>query len=946
MVMSSHPPTELELPKSWTDFAAKPNEETARALADALKKMDADESRARLVMLIAEMLARRAAVERSKMTRLIESHLTDYKLGLGFLQATAAVRLVPPKPAPQPAPHDRLAESLDLLSPKPLEPQLARTPGGRDRLGLEGLDLATTGKVEVDLLALEKRTDEVSEWSSMSYLLEALDLVNSIYRRADSYSKVRRAELGDLVRGTTHEHLAEQMGFRTAMSQRPTEKGLVAQNELAVSYWRTNFRGTLQRFMEKVRSSWKPGDVLVNSPRVLQKLALVVRPEVLKDLEITPVVEGSGVCVLSGTEKHDTIRWDQILQELGAAPSAYALYELMDVHKAPPQIDYEVDAWADLAELISSSPFSRLQERAAGTSRLAPVCAMVEHVVLGLAAGLGPERHDPLTANALGSLSELLDIVVTNHDNPSVALRAVDLMMDEIGIVVAASRLFHPTDYEQIMRKVLLDRAPSLTTLVDEAIQIDSHLMTSGMDAIGTALSISLSARGHGQASRTTEGIDYFETNALLETMLDNLKKGGVVNARDDVMIAALNPSTPFEAPRIGTLLDDVKKRLQAAKGAHAPFALVLDTTIEVHPASSGGRSQLDVLLDGLKEFIAAGELQVFLCKSFQKYASFGTGKVAAADLTLLSTKKAFGSASAQYEAMLHDLDLDLARHDEGQLVVHMLTYGHKDELALVRSAAGNAQFIDDYCWPIDHTKKTLGSKYVDGVPLLLRSTPDRVDKLFEHLMVIDRRDSFSFLRTSFVAIDFTTDPRYGNHFVRINPGHEPKRSMVEYFYAIGHLTSGTLPGAKTLSDTPPASVSSLKMEDVNKHLEALAGITDDTDPQIALYRANIEASYLILALLSVRPKGSVWKRLTAFFAKPLGSVSIETQRHLARELLLLANSNASTADLAVLVRAAELLPAWLLEPIATEWKLDRLFGNAKLAHRLLTLVERAKKTG
>ncbi|MER5650308.1 hypothetical protein [Streptosporangium sp. NPDC002524] len=929
--------TPVALPKGWQAFVAKPDATTAGAVAKALEEDMSLTDALASMRLVAEALAKRSAGERSAMSRLVASRLSG-DVARGFLKATAAVRLAHSTletPKEQPVPQSgNVLHSLDLLPPKKLQEVPATTPHGRDRQKFEALDLAAAGKVTVDLVELERRTDDVRDASSVGHLLEALELVNSIGGKA-AYSKERRAELGPKVADTTQEHIVEQIGFRAAKTQRLDKGGLSTQNQLAATYWRTNFRDTLKDFLNKLRVSGKPGpsDLLVNSPRVLRKLGMMVGPEVLSGLKITPLSGTSGISVLSGTDKHTGVAWDVILEELGATPSAYQLYELMDMGKNPPPTDFTVDTRADLVELITCSPFSRLQEIARGKGGLAPVCAMVEHLVLGLTDELGPDRFDALTANALGSLSRLLDIVVENEENPSVAMRAVDLMMDEIGIVVATAKNYTWTDYRETMRQVLLERAPGIAPLVDKRIQLDSHLMSSGMDSLGTALWIALSSRGHDQVSRPTEEIDYFETGLLL----GKLKKGETAAPSEDVLIAALNPSTPFDAPSAAKLVVDVLKGLETHKKGDAPFALILDTTIEVTPKSPGDQTQLDVVLSGLKDAVADGRLEVFLCKSFQKYASFGTGKVAAGDLTMLSMKGNLASAFARSEALLQDLDLDLARHDEAQLVIHMLRHGHRDELALVRSAAGNARFVDEFCWPIDRSDRRQGSSYVEGIPLLLRGTPTgKVDDLFRNLVMIDRRDSFSFLRTSYVG-------GIPGPYARINPGHESKETMVECFYAFGHLAASTPPGAKGPGKTQ-VDLAALTLGTVNEHLEALARVPNTEDADIARYRNSIVASYCAFAVQNVRPKGSVVPLLVEFFARPAGRVTIETQRYLAGELFSLVQGrdlDDTPATLAALGRAAVVLPAWWFAPIAGKLKLGRI-GDSEEAKRLRELVDRA----
>ncbi|WP_182877592.1 hypothetical protein [Microbispora sp. H10670] len=708
------------------------------------------------------------------------------------------------------------------------------------------------------------------------------------------------------------------------------------------SYWRTNFREKVTRFVERLQVSltFGPGDILVNSPRVLRRLKMVLPPKVWADLSITPLIGTSGISVLSGAGKHSGVDWNKLLYELGATPSAYQLYELMDREKTSPEPDFTVDTEADLVKLITGSAFSRLQEIARGKSEIAPVCAMIEHLVLGLADKLGPDRYDTLTANALGSLSRLLDIVVENMGNPTVAMRAADLMMDEIAIVVAVARYYTGTDYRTTMRDTLLERAPSLGATAGD-IEIDSCLMTSGMDAIATALYIALSARGHEEVSRSTETIDYYETGELL----DRLKKGERATPHKDVLVAALNPSTPAFAPSPAKLVEDVLRSVKTHKKGESPFALILDTTIEIAPGT-GGRTQIEIVLDGLKDAVAAGALEVFLCKSFQKYASLGTGKVAAGNLTMLSAKDNLESAYARAEALLQDLDLDLAGHDESQLVVHMLSHGHRDELALMRSAAGNAKFVDEFCWPIDRSDLRQGTSYVDGIPLILRTTPTGdADALFKNLALIDKRGSFSFLRTSYVD-EIPSAGGVPGQYVRINTGHESKAAMVEYFYAFGHLATSTPPGSEP-SETP-VNLRALTIAPVQMHLKALDA-AKDTDALTARYLNNILASYCAFALQNVADRASVAPLLVDFFVNSTGGVTIETQRYLAGELLTFTRDqgevDSDRAVLTALYNAAVVLPAWRRTPLA-RGLLSVLgeIGMSEEAQRLRTFLEWARK--
>ncbi|WP_182883034.1 hypothetical protein [Microbispora sp. H10949] len=952
--MSSESSTEAALPKAWQAFVTKPGEDTAKAVAKELGE-DANPGVLGSIRLMAKTLAQRSANERSAMSRLIAAQLMG-DVARAFMKATAAVRLahlVQEAPKEQPVPRhddphgDDLVYTLDLLPPdKPRK----LPEKGRDWQTLDALDLAPGGKapdkVTVDLVKLAQRVDDARDATSMSHLRDALKLLDSIAGGGSAYSTQRRTEIGKTVKvkGTTQEHLVDQIGFRAAPSQRAELGNLSAQNSRAALYWRTNFRDKVNLFVDKLQMSGKIGkdDILVNSPRVLRRLEMVLPPKVCADLSIKPLIGSSGISVLSGTGKHSGHLWSQVLYELGATPSAYQLYELVDRDKPAPKPDFTVDTQADLVQLITSSLFSRLQEIARGKGVIAPVCAMVEHLVLGLTDKLGPDRYDALTANAIGSLNRLLDIVVENVDNPTVAMRAVDLMMDEIAVVVAVGKYYNWTDYRKTMREILLERAPSIATLVEgDKIQVDSCLTTSGMDALATALYIALSWRDQEEVARSTEAIDYYEITFLL----GKLKKGEKATPHKDVLVAALNPSTPAFAPSPEKLVTDVLQRVKTHKKGESPFALIIDTTIEVAP-KPGGKTQIEIVLDGLKDAVAAGALEVFLCKSFQKYASLGTGKVAAGNLTMLSAKDNLESAYARAEALLQDLDLGLAGHDESQLVVHMLRHGHRDELALMRSAARNAKFVDEFCWPIERSDFSQGTSYVDGIPLLMRRTPAvDTDELFKKLVLIDQRLSFSFLRTSYSGQIPSVGGVEGK-YVRINTGHESKATMVECFYAFGHLATSTPPGLEP-SETP-VNLRALTIAPVQMHLKALDA-AKDTDALTARYLNNILASYCAFALQNVADRATVTPLLVDFFVNSTSGVTIETQRYLAGELLTFAKDQmevpSDSTTLTALYNAAVILPAWRLKSIAKGLapKLGRI-GESKEATQLRGLIDRAAK--
>lgn len=961
--MNPEPASTVKLPaellEPWWAFTAKPGDRTANAVANALKALHdrSPDDAVKATRVIAEDLARRSIQDRSLMSLLLTFWLIDTTT---FLQATAAVRIAYPTmtgPAP-----DRTAEHLDPARAQgwqPPEPVSAEAPaspkpGELDEELLAGLDLAAAGGRVVDVVELARRVDDATDATSIRHLEETLNLLTSIVT-GRGYSAARRADLASTI-GTAQEHMADQMGFRAAPTNpagRATQAltALDAQNNAAVQYWRTDFRARLEEFVAKLPPPDRPGkgQVLVNSPTVLRKLGVILPPRALTGLTIQPLRGDTGISMLSGLKLDDDtvdepVVTDQILNEMGATPSAYQLYDLLDEGKPEAPTESWIDTHAALARLLTSSRFARLQEFAAGRSGMAPVCAMIEKLVRALTDREGPARHDALTAGAIVSLANLIDIVVASVDAPAVALRAIDLMMDEIGIIVAVAKNYRWADYRETMHTILLERAPSLRGRTD--IDVDPHLVSSGMDALVTALTIALGTRGHQDVTRTTEPVDYFETDLLLNKM----KKGERLAPRKDVLVAALNPSTPFTAPNAGRLVADVLAELSLAERRpdDPPFALIIDTTIQTAPGLDAP-SELDVVLGGLADAIATGELEVFLCKSFQKYATFGFGKVAAGDLTLLSQKDGLASASARVEVLREEFALDLTRHDEAQLVIHMLRHGHQHELALIAAAAANARFVDTFCWPTGGVQ-ALGSSYVDGIPLLLRATPNGdINTPLKRFLALDPRSSFSFLRTSYVGnIDLPKGVDGATvRFVRFNTGHESRAAMVELFYAMGHLALGLLPGATSPVATAQVNLDSLTMADVNSHLRALvtASLLESSGkPDLERYQNNIVASYCLCASHLVRgQQDAKITLLVSFFNENLVDITPDTLHALAEALLKLFETKPVGDDptqLSALSRAATILPAWRF-PARTNLT---GIGGSEPARRLKALVDRARK--
>jgi hypothetical protein len=284
--------------------------------------------------------------------------------------------------------------------------------------------------------------------------------------------------------------------------------------------------------------------------------------------------------------------------------------------------------------------------------------------------------------------------------------------------------------------------------------------------------------------------------------------------------------------------------------------------------------------------------------------------------------------------------------------VMHMLKHAHRDELALVAAAAVNARFVDSFCWPVGG-HQALGTSYVDGIPLLLRSTPmGNINEPLKRFLAVDARNSFSFLRTSYVGgIDLAKGPDGATvKYVRFNTGHESRAAMVEFFYAFGHLAIGLLPGA-TEATMAPVDLDGLTLDVVHLHLTALETVLllgkGDESPELLQYRNNIIASYCLCASYLVRGQNlAKFAMLVYFFSKNTSGVTPDTQRALADAMLKLVGKEPVAGDadrVTALSRAAAALPAWQFPTTALKINLTGL-DETEPAKQLRALVDRATK--
>lgn len=787
-----------------------------------------------------------AVIKKKKQRRLTLDKGESRSLFMGKREQDKATSTLPDSEASAPSPNTKTAKT---------NTDSAGLPQRVSRL--EALDLAGTSNI--DRRELLRRVVDVEDTSSLAFILDALQTIND----PTPFSEKRRQELKGLAGKDGQAHLAEQMGLRTARNQREPKSGFEPQHPKSSTYLRTDLgspEDKLNLLYDKLGAD--RNDYPVNSDKVLDRLRLLMSEEDLGKLSIRKADTGRlyFLRVKEGVTLSPSVDLKKLLHDVGATPSPYLIYKLLDGQKLVP-IDINVNPKRQLQNLIKSPPFTRVKVLAR-TSKQKAMYGVIVHLL----EGLNPnwlQRSNPLISNAIANLERLTRIAVASDLDSDTLATAIDLMMDELMVVLGSGNHYDNRDFEKAVSKLENDRSPALAELLNEpGVMRDHYYASSGMDAISTALTLALDqTRGH--IARITEDLDYFELSILLA----KLKLGKVVEYNDaNILLAALHPSTPYKTQNIAELADKITGILKSYK-SDKPLSLVLDTTIET------GSDELNQLWKALSPFIKEGMLNVFTAKSYHKYATLGTGKLSAGATTVVGRFLGLPTSAT----WLHNKALDFADSPEAQLMTHILTHAAEDEITLIKNAAANTKFVSELCWPSgDHRD----SKFAPGIPLLFRAMGGKDVRPFVELLNIEKRDSFSFLQTSFVPIPGFPDP---SHSVRLNPGQESKEAMVEFFYALGHLALNRKPGEASKS-----SLAEISMDAIFAHLKALEKL-DGESPE-APYTNNVRASYLYFATQFLKERSEansdLLEQLGNFIDKRMMGVTRSMQAQLSTQYL------------------------------------------------------------
>ncbi|WP_020408628.1 hypothetical protein [Hahella ganghwensis] len=371
--------------------------------------------------------------------------------------------------------------------------------------------------------------------------------------------------------------------------------------------------------------------------------------------------------------------------------------------------------------------------------------------------GIDPENALKFIDKTLERIDRLVDKLEKATDD-SKANTLINHLFMEIENYLALTQPYETKDFTEAF---ISNRQGYIDHHVDENFVQDAYLVSSGMDSIETALEAAASAEAYKDpVEKTLLGHRniYFEARELTN-------HGGKSDT-SPVINACLNSSTPGNTIQQSDIKSLVEKRIGELKDNGTPVSLVLDISLETT------EHEVNDMLNQLHEHVKSGDLQILLCKSYQKYPSLGSGKLLAGGITLINNgDQKFSQTKNRLEAHQEQCNMIANRH--GQLTAHFTKAGRNAELAFIQRAAENARFLRD---------RVLGNEILEhseGLPFL--NIPSK-DSAAMQAVTKGYMNSFAGLGTSILGIaDYK-----GNFCHRVNTGIESQAQLIENYYYSG----------------------------------------------------------------------------------------------------------------------------------------------------------------
>ncbi|MBO1073723.1 hypothetical protein [Roseomonas marmotae] len=560
-----------------------------------------------------------------------------------------------------------------------------------------------------------------------------------------------------------------------------------------------------------------------------------------------------------------------LLPGTGATPSTYKIVRLLFPEGSDPLEDTrlrdeDADTDAQSKALAASENLTRL-EALPRDHPMETIAGAAAKMVRGLERALdsvSPERaekcrHNRLIAAALKQIEQLMATMPSYMDDIPRFSRLFDLLVDEVYLALAVAKPYTLASYQAAAAGALARRAPTLNTLEEEGVTVDTFLLSSGMDTMASATLAAKAALGDRggkvnlmesmtKANRKKRGANYFEvqTNMFGEDAIDSV---------GPLIMGTLNPSTPTQQMTPGAkqewdvqaLIDGINARLDAPPlpaTPENPSIAIIDITVE---KGAEQEAELEQIIKAFDEKLAEGSLQIVLCKSYQKFPSLGSGKAMAGGVSLIG--KAGPTRDGLATSLKETQDAEKVMDgDEAQLVVHFVTHEDEMERPMLARAAKNADFV----------RKILGDLggerflYAEGLPFLaipddqiqFGSPAGKIEPgtLLQD-MGLENRFSFGFQNSS--CLPFPKG-------VRIAVGQESEAELTEKFFAplrlIGeHARSPTLVTPERLAEIA-GDAATMACRELADRLRAV----DRTDPKAeARWRIDIVAKLLAAGAIS-----------------------------------------------------------------------------------------------
>ncbi len=539
-----------------------------------------------------------------------------------------------------------------------------------------------------------------------------------------------------------------------------------------------------------------------------------------------------------------TYTLEKLLKHLGANPSSFqAIKELHTIHFADQ--DGEINNYAILTNLLNCNAYNTINKLAGDDST---PHVIVFRLILELLSGLlyfenptykndidkfNKFKTSKVIQSALLKIINILDLISVSANHDTNFTRYFELFINELHLIVIVTQLYDKESVTKLIKNVYLDRIPKLKS--DKA-SLKAHISldSSGMGALSTAVIAVLSDYNNAcLIKRISIHKDYYEFKDILHDRNIANQNSNLENI--GIFTATINPSTPYRGnTTIQSIIDAIITR--AENTAFQFITLIIDITIEIDGGEND--SQLNKLVLGLADLIKAGKVNLIFAKSFQKYASFGCSKIMSGMVMAINNGDDKFAKSNSFIQDIHDEEF--IQFDENQLLCYFLQNAADFELKLIQKASDNANFLHNY-WKNNNSMQGFPEnlmQFQPGLPFIMEKPLFFSDPKYQyHLntqfflqdLGLERRDSFSFMNSSFLIIK--------KNFGRFTIGQESESRLLEKFYALMVVPkSNRIPTLQL--------VATVNHDFIKNAIQSFVNTTDKIDNKIA---SLLHMAYVLL---------------------------------------------------------------------------------------------------